>query len=373
MTLRLRVCGVPVLALAAWLAPALALAFVPLHREPDAPGCPRWSAGAHAEIGFAGLQGGLRVAVEPGFAEALVLAVTGETAPADVVAVEAAVAAAFAAWESPVLAFDVELDGPAERGPEVGAEIDLFAVPGSDPAFEGNTFFGVTSWRTAALAGRELTNGTVLPGPALVGADVFVNLDRLALVAPIFSRQQQLDAIQRLLMHEIGHAIGLNHPNQYPQANLDTDVDPFNEIVVDPLDPFAGLAQSSNVDGDAVMSNSPTSGLGALLFTALRNDDRGGRSVLYPSLLEPPPACTGDCDGDGGVHVDELVLAVRIARGLSSLDACPAFAVGEGESIGDADLLLAVSNALAGCARVSSSAAAARTAVEDHSIGCALE
>ena len=359
-----------VVAFASLLAPAPGLGFVPLHREPDPQGSPRWSAGAHAEIGFAGLQGGLRVAVEPGFAAAIVGAVTGAEDPADIAAVEVAVAAAFDAWTSPVLRFEIEFDGPAERGTGAGAEIDLFAVPGTDPVFADNTFFGLASWRTAELAARELTNGTVLPGPALIGADLFFNLDRLALAAPLFTREQQPAAIQRLVMHELGHAIGLNHPNQYPQANLDTDDDPFNEMIIDPRDPFAGLVQSPNVDADAVMSNSPVSGLGPLLFTTLRNDDRGGRDVLYPALIEPRPACTGDCDGDGAVDVDELVLAVRIARGLASLDACPAFTADEGDGIEDAELVLAVRHALEGCAPAV--ATRARAVITDDTIGCGL-
>jgi hypothetical protein len=357
--------------LAAALTPALAAAFVPLHREPDPAGAPRWSAAAHAEIGFAGLEGGVHVAVDGGFAETLALRVTGGADPADVADLEVAVLAAFAAWTNPALAFVVDFDGEAERGPAAGAEIDLFAVPGTDPVFAGNTFFGLASWQTAELGQRELANGTVLPGPALVGVDIFLNVDRIAGVAPLFTREQQLAAIQRLLMHEIGHAIGLNHPNQFPQANLDTDDDPLNAMVIDPFDPFADLIQSPNVDGDAVMSNSPASGIGALLFTALRNDDRGGRDVLYPALPGPPLECAGDCNDDGLVEIDELVLAVRVLLGEAVAEACPAF--GEDGTVDAERLRLAVGRALAGCPGRAAAAAQARVALRQQAVGCGFE
>jgi hypothetical protein len=59
-------------------------------------------------------------------------------------------------------------------------------------------------------------------------------------------------------------------------------------VTVDPLDPFAGLGVSRNVDRDAVMSNAPPS-YEAGFFTVLRPDDLSGRDVLYP-LPVPEPA-----------------------------------------------------------------------------------
>jgi hypothetical protein len=58
-------------------------------------------------------------------------------------------------------------------------------------------------------------------------------------------------------------------------------------------------------------------------------------------------ALTGDCDGDGMVTVDEVVLAVNIALGNAQLSACPA-ASSDGEVVTIADLIQAVSSALQG-------------------------
>ena len=271
------------LLLAAFLIGARAAeAFVPLHVDATIEATPRWSAAPHASIGGAGLHDGIQVAVSAEFAPSIVLAVTGGMAAEDLAAVEAVVRAAFAAWQSPVLMFDIAFAGSAERGVGAGAEIDLFAVPETDPAFASNDFFGVTHTDSQLVADRLLTNGTVLAGAALTRTDIFLNVDMLNLFAPALTREQQVAALQRLLMHEIGHALGLHHPNEFRAANRDTDLDPLNAMVIDPADPFAGLILSPNIDAEAVMSNRPS--FVGLLLTALRNDDRGGRDVLYPAL-----------------------------------------------------------------------------------------
>jgi hypothetical protein len=69
-------------------------------------------------------------------------------------------------------------------------------------------------------------------------------------------------------------------------------------MVVDPNDPLARLRLSPVVDPDAILSNRPARLPEALLFTALRNDDRGGRDVLYP----PPP---GPRSCGSGVHAPD--------------------------------------------------------------------
>lgn len=60
-------------------------------------------------------------------------------------------------------------------------------------------------------------------------------------------------------------------------------------------------------------------------------------------------ACTGDCDGDGVVAINELVLAVRVALGEERIASCAA-ADGNGDGAVSIDeLIRAVSLALAGC------------------------
>ena len=249
---------------------------------------PRWSATEVAGRGLA--DGTITVAIEPGFATTLATAVTGTAAPEDVAAVEAALRAAFAAWESPVLQFELTFDGPTIRDPSSGAEIDVFAVQSTDPVFSAEAFFGVTYLQWTFLADRQLTNGAVLSGNAIQGADIYLAIDRLAAVAPAFTREQQLRALQRLVTHELGHAIGLGHPQDLPAVNFDTDTDPQNAMLIDPNDPLGDLLLSANFDPLAIMDRFPTDP-NALFFTSLRNDERGARDALYPAPGATPDIC----------------------------------------------------------------------------------
>jgi hypothetical protein len=58
--------------------------------------------------------------------------------------------------------------------------------------------------------------------------------------------------------------------------------------------------------------------------------------------------CVGDCNGDGEVTINELILGVNIALGSTPVSACEAFANGEGV-VDIAQLIKGVNNALNGC------------------------
>ncbi|NJO33715.1 MAG: hypothetical protein HC869_11795 [Rhodospirillales bacterium] len=98
-----------------------------------------------------------------------------------------------------------------------------------------------------------------------------------------------------MCLHEIGHALGLGHPNDNnvfgAQVNFDTNTDPLDVMPIDPSDPFAELVLSSSPDNGAVMSNNACGGpalCAELLLTSLRNDDAGGRDALYPLPVPEP-------------------------------------------------------------------------------------
>jgi hypothetical protein len=80
--------------------------------------------------------------------------------------------------------------------------------------------------------------------------------------------------------------------------------------------------------------------------------DEGGGEMFQDVTISVVPhaasSCTGDCNGDQQVTVDELVTGVGIAMGTAPVTACPAY--NSAAAVTVADLVTAVNNALDGCA-----------------------
>lgn len=73
-----------------------------------------------------------------------------------------------------------------------------------------------------------------------------------------------------------------------------------------------------------------------------------GRPVTAGEVVDGA-ACSGDCNGDGRVGVDELVRGVNIALRLAEVDLCAAMDRNDDGQIGINELVTAVGNALEGC------------------------
>jgi len=79
---------------------------------------------------------------------------------------------------------------------------------------------------------------------------------------------------------------------------------------------------------------------------------RGG--ILFSALLlvsaDPSAACTGDCDGDGEVTINEVVLGVNIALDNTPVGACAQFDADGDGTVAINELIASVGDVLAGCA-----------------------
>lgn len=72
-------------------------------------------------------------------------------------------------------------------------------------------------------------------------------------------------------------------------------------------------------------------------------------AVLAVLPLRAGAQCAGDCNGDGSVVINELVLGVNIALGNQPVTACAAFDVNGNGQVTINELIAAVNNALGSC------------------------
>jgi hypothetical protein len=74
----------------------------------------------------------------------------------------------------------------------------------------------------------------------------------------------------------------------------------------------------------------------------------GEVTALFEVTGEPLP-CSGDCNGDELVGVDELVTGVGITLGAQTTDSCPPFDVNDDDAVAVNELVLGVDAAMRGC------------------------
>jgi hypothetical protein len=71
--------------------------------------------------------------------------------------------------------------------------------------------------------------------------------------------------------------------------------------------------------------------------------------TVTPTATPVPASCTGDCNNDGAVTINELISGVNIALGNAAVSTCPSFDASGDGSVTINELIAAVNSALSGC------------------------
>lgn len=127
-----------------------------------------------------------------------------------------------------------------------------------------------------------------------------------------------------------------------PNASLLEDREIFRQVVMHELGHVIGLDHSDACDnsGDGTLMQSFLSPSAPRIRRPTADDIAGVQAIYRP--------CAGDCNGDRRVPINELVLGVNIALEKRPVSACPAFADSEGV-VNVSQLVKGVNNTLHGC------------------------
>lgn len=111
---------------------------------------------------------------------------------------------------------------------------------------------------------------------------------------------------------------------------------------------------SPSLTGTPIPSETPTDTPAQVVSPTLTQPPTGTAAptpsaTFAPTPIPAPCSCVGDCNGDGVVTVNELIVLVDIALGNIPISACPAGDADQDGNITINEIVAAVNNALNGC------------------------
>jgi hypothetical protein len=116
----------------------------------------------------------------------------------------------------------------------------------------------------------------------------------------------------------------------------------YNGKTGPPGDPVSPQGGSINLTFADVMLPTPT-----VTPTMIPTQTATATASATPTV--DAPICVGDCNGDGEVTVNEVIVGINIALGQSDVSACPAFDADGSGTVTVDEIVRAVNNALNGC------------------------
>jgi hypothetical protein len=259
----------------------------PWPAEEDVMRAARWDAGESSLVGsnVRGLGGGLEYAVDDSVCTALRFV---DRPSCD--AIKAAIAEAGRRWSdgNPHIRFtDVTgLAPPVRQGQTpgyigVGAEVDFFADgPQTFLPFLDNAIAAMTTYYYDRETLPRMTTGATAEAGLgqLVGADIRLNDARCYYLDPA-AAAPGCAHFSSVVLHELGHVIGVDHPDEAPERNLALTRGP--DPCVTQAVATAPLPDRAVLWMQVVGARGWVEGLSA--------DDLAGRDALYPPCAVTPP------------------------------------------------------------------------------------